>query len=394
MFWEIYELLKFFYNIIDLVLKYAALIIRILLIIFGTFYLWKLLKFLRNNSMKHCITKSLKAVSDSIENLSTNILKKIGLMSNLSKEQNDNYLRIQIENEIIENKLNVTFEDIIDLDEAKEIINESIFFPKYIPEFFKGLREPWKGILLFGPPGTGKTLLARAIASQTRSTFFNVKSSSFASKWVGESEKLVKLLFEIAREKSSSVIFFDEIDSIARKRNDKTPSYDIKTLNELLIQMEGLKMNKNIFIVAATNRPFDIDDAILRRFPKAVYIPLPNLKARKNMFKLFLKNNEYDKSIDFDKLAMYTEGYNGSDIYNLCKESSFIILRKVMSKYRYLYKNNQDMCRNREIKKKLMSPITFDDFMVAIKTSKKSVSDESIYQCQEFLKKIRKNNKE
>lgn len=388
---EIFLFFKKIYDYINLIIKYIFLILKIFFLLLAITYVYKIYKFLKRNSFKQTLNKIGNKISESIENITERLLFKIGIIRQLSEKQNDNHLREQIENEIIEDKLNVKFEDIVDLDEAKEIINESIFLPKYVPDFFKGLREPWKGILLFGPPGTGKTLLAKAIASQTNSFFFNVKSSSFSSKWVGESEKLVKLLFEIAREKTPSIIFIDEIDSIARKRDDKTPSYDLKTLNEFLIQMDGLKNNKNIFIVAATNRPFDIDDAILRRFPKAIYVPLPNKNGRIKMFKNFLKNNKYEENLDFDKIAEYTEGYNGSDIFNLCKESSFMILRKVIKENKKNFKNERDMFKNDEIKKKLLSPITLDDIMIALKSSKKSVSDESIFQCQKFLEKIKGN---
>lgn len=386
---KIYNFITKSIDFINHALQFIINMIKIVSSIIIIIVFFKMYKFFRKYSFEKGIKIIINKISEISENLFQAILTRIGLKSKMSEAQNDQHLREQIKSSIIEENINVKFDDIAELDDAKDIIMESIFLPKYIPNFFKGLREPWKGILFYGPPGTGKTLLAKAIASEIKGGFFNVKASSIASKWVGESEKLVKILFEMARLLSPSIIFIDEIDSIARKRSKDTPSYDIKTLNELLVQMDGLNLNDNVLVVGATNRPFDLDEAILRRFQKAIYIPLPSKEGRKKMFKIFLKNNEYENNIDFDYLAEITEGYNGSDIYNLCKESTFVKLRKIIHYYKdHKLKIEKEMFKQDKIKKILTSPISYNDILLSFENSKKSVSNESIEQYEQFLRKI------
>lgn len=183
-----------------------------------------------------------------------------------------------IENEVVVNAKEVTWDDIAGLDAAKDIIQEAVILPLLRPDLFQGLRSIPKGILLFGPPGTGKTLIGKCIASQSDAKFLSISASTLTSKWVGEGEKLVRALFAYARVHQPSVIFLDEIDSILKKRSDTEHESSRRLKTEFLIQFEGtntIQENDRVLLVGATNLPQELDDAARRRFTKRLYIPLP-----------------------------------------------------------------------------------------------------------------------
>ena len=238
-----------------------------------------------------------------------------------------------VEREVVEMNPNVSFEDIAELESAKRALTEAVVLPLLMPDFFVGLRRPWKGVLLYGPPGTGKTLLAKALATQGKTTFFNVSPTTFASKWKGESEKLVRILFEMARFYAPSTIFIDEVDSVGTKRTDGENEASKKVLAEMLVQMDGIseansEQNDNnsnnnnaketkpkfVMVLGATNLPWDLDDALRRRFEKRIYISLPNKVGRKQMFNINFKGIKLDKSVNIDELVEKTKGYSGHDI--------------------------------------------------------------------------------
>ena len=237
-----------------------------------------------------------------------------------------------IKREIILENPNVSFKDIVGLDTAKNIIEEALLWPMKYPQFFTGLLEPWKGILLFGPPGTGKTLLAKAVASEMRTTFFNISAATIVSKWRGESEKLIKVLFDLARHYQPSTIFLDEIDSIMSARGEGGDEHEgsrrMKT--ELLIQLDGLTKNEGVFLLAASNIPWDLDPALLRRLEKRVMVSLPDKKGRETLLKIFIPQN-MNKGINYIKNAELLEGYSGSDIKLLCKEALMTRTRKAIN---------------------------------------------------------------
>ena len=193
----------------------------------------------------------------------------------------------QVEEDIIERNLGITFDDIAALEDAKHLLDESVILPVLVPEFFVGIREPWKGVLLFGPPGTGKTMLAKAVAGMNGSTFFNCSASMLVSKYRGESEKIIRCLFNMARSYAPSIVFIDELDAIASSRrmsNEHEASRRLKT--ELFTQMEGVgtavEPGQQVMVLATTNAPWDLDEAMRRRLEKRIYIRkwAPNIATK------------------------------------------------------------------------------------------------------------------
>lgn len=194
-------------------------------------------------------------------------------------------LAMSIQHEIINANPNIKFKDIVGLDTAKRLLKEAVLMPMKYPHFFQGILEPWKGILLFGPPGTGKTMLAKAVATECRTTFFNISASTVVSKWRGDSEKLIRLLFELARYHAPSTIFVDEIDSIMGSRSGGEHEASRRMKTELLIQLDGLikSSGERVFLLAASNLPWDLDMALLRRLEKRILVTLPTQEAREGM---------------------------------------------------------------------------------------------------------------
>lgn len=237
---------------------------------------------------------------------------------------------------------------------------------------------------MFGPPGTGKTMLAKAIATQGKTRFFNVSASSLGSKWKGESEKLVRILFDVARFYAPSTIFFDEIDALASQRGgsgEHEASRRVKS--ELLIQMDGVNSSasaaanlqqddegakKTVMVLAATNRPWDLDEAIRRRLEKRVYIPLPSAGGRKQLFQINLKGIALEDNVNFDVLVAKSEGYSGADISNVCREAALMPMR------RKLLSESFNMDNLKDHQEEIECPLTMDDFLEAINNISRSVS--------------------
>jgi len=293
-----------------------------------------------------------------------------------------------LEGEVIDKNPCVSFEDIAELDTAKNILKEAVLLPLLMPEFFTGIRRPWKGVLLYGPPGTGKTMLAKALATQGKTVFFNVSAGTFASKWRGESEKLIRLLFEMAKFYAPTTIFIDEVDSIGSKRCDGENEASRRVKSELLVQMDGVNAsssasanasdkenNKMVMVLGATNRPWDLDEALRRRFEKRVYIPLPNEKGRSEMFKINLKGVTLEEGINFDKIVKSTDGYSGADVASVCREASLMQMR------RRLLNNSGDIMniiKNPNFEKEIQAPISESDFLDSLGNISKSVSKKDL----------------
>jgi spastin len=262
------------------------------------------------------------------------IVKKVKASEHIKGKVDEASWR-QILREVVDTSRSVQWDEISGLENAKQILKESVILPSKRPDLFTGLRKPPKGLLLFGPPGNGKTLLARAVASQCDSTFFNISASSLTSKWVGEGEKLVRAMFAVARALQPSVVFIDEVDSLltARTANEHEASRRLKT--EYLVQMDGVGTDSGdrILVLAATNRPHELDDAAIRRFTKRVYIPMPDGRTRRIMAQNLLKTQRYSFS-DEDWLTFIeqTEGYSGSDLSALCIDMAMQPLRELGEK--------------------------------------------------------------
>merc|ERR1719367_1363664 len=203
-------------------------------------------------------------------------------------------------------KPNIKWDDVAGLMMAKDALKESVILPAKFPKLFTGKREPWHGILLYGPPGTGKSFLAKACATEADATFFSISSSDLVSKWMGESERLVRNLFEMARENKPSIIFIDEVDSLCGARGESGESDAARRIKtEFLAQMDGVgKDTGQLLVLGATNSPWDLDTAIRRRFEKRIYIPLPEVEARITMLKLHLGQTPNDfAQADFAAIA-------------------------------------------------------------------------------------------
>ncbi|KAL3828557.1 hypothetical protein ACJIZ3_017359 [Penstemon smallii] len=252
-------------------------------------------------------------------------------------------LRAGLSSAIVREKPNVKWNDVAGLESAKQALQEAVILPVKFPQFFTGKRRPWRAFLLYGPPGTGKSYLAKAVATEADSTFFSVSSSDLVSKWMGESEKLVSNLFQMARDSSPAIIFVDEIDSLCGQRgegNESEASRRIKT--ELLVQMQGVGHNDDkVLVLAATNTPYALDQAIRRRFDKRIYIPLPDQKARQHMFKVHLGDTPHNLTeSDFEVLARKSEGFSGSDISVCVKDVLFEPVRKTQDAMFFIKSSN------------------------------------------------------
>ncbi|KAG5509987.1 hypothetical protein GH5_07835 [Leishmania sp. Ghana 2012 LV757] len=245
-----------------------------------------------------------------------------------------NELAATILREILDVNPSVRWCDIADLEGAKHLLQEAVVMPVKYPELFQGILRPWKGILLFGPPGTGKTLLAKAVATECRTTFFNISAASVVSKWRGDSEKLVRMLFDLAVHYAPSTIFIDEIDSLMSARSsdgEHEGSRRMKT--ELLTQMDGLSKRRGgdvVFVLAASNVPWDLDTAMLRRLEKRILVALPTRDARVLMFRRLLPDS-FTSDADYEACAALTEGMSGADIDVVCREAMMRPVRKLIA---------------------------------------------------------------
>lgn len=229
-------------------------------------------------------------------------------------------------------EVGVGFDDIGALENVKQTLREVVMLPLQRPELFSrgSLTKPTKGVLLFGPPGTGKTMLAKAVASESGANFINASMSSLASKWFGEGEKYVRALFSLAHKIAPSVIFIDEVDSMLGRR-DKSGEHEAmrKIKNEFMANWDGLRTceSDRVLVLAATNRPMDLDEAVIRRMPRRLFVDLPDVANRNKVLHVILQHENLAKAFDYGELAQMTDGYSGSDLHNLCVAAAYRPIR-------------------------------------------------------------------
>ncbi|OQE24961.1 hypothetical protein PENFLA_c009G07906 [Penicillium flavigenum] len=330
------------------------------------------------------------------------------------KEDDDNgedadakKLRSALQGAILSDKPNVKWEDVAGLENAKEALKEAVILPIKFPHLFTGKRQPWKGILLYGPPGTGKSYLAKAVATEANSTFFSVSSSDLVSKWMGESERLVKQLFNMARENKPAIIFIDEVDALCGPRGEGESEASRRIKTELLVQMDGVgKDSKGVLILGATNIPWQLDAAIRRRFQRRVHISLPDVNARMKMFMLAVGSTPcHMTQNDYRQLADLSEGYSGSDISISVQDALMQPIRKIQGATHYKKVLDEGVEKltpcspgdpgamemtwlDVDAEKLLEPPLVLKDFIKAVKNSRPTVSGEDLTRNAEWTQEF------
>ncbi|KAK4417892.1 Spastin [Sesamum alatum] len=280
-----------------------------------------------------------------------------------------------LEDVILHKEIGVKFDDIGALDKIKDAMKEVVILPLQRPELFcKGqLRKPCRGILLFGPPGTGKTMLAKAVAAEAGANLLNISTASITSKWYGDSEKFVKAIFSLASKLAPSVVFIDEVDSLLGKRRELEHEITRKVKNAFMLNWDGLRTKdmERVFVLAATNRPFDLDEAVLRRIPRRFMVHLPDVPNRSKILKVILAEEDLSRDVDFNAIAHMTDGFSGSDLKNLCVAAAYRPVREILEK------DKQKSPQGAERKQTELRPLEMADFKHACDQIRASVSNES-----------------
>eukprot|EP00268_Persea_americana_P053825 TRINITY_DN6125_c0_g1_i19.p1 TRINITY_DN6125_c0_g1~~TRINITY_DN6125_c0_g1_i19.p1 ORF type:complete len:744 (-),score=159.33 TRINITY_DN6125_c0_g1_i19:350-2515(-) len=278
----------------------------------------------------------------------------------------------------------VTFDDIGALEYVKDTLRELVMLPLQRPELFcKGqLTKPCKGILLFGPPGTGKTMLAKAVATEVGANFINISMSSITSQFFGEGEKYVKAVFSLASKIAPSVIFVDEVDSMLGRRENPGEHESMRKMkNEFMVNWDGLrtKDKERVLVLAATNRPFDLDEAVIRRLPRRFMVNLPDAGNRLKILKVILAKEDISPDVDLVAIANMTDGYSGSDLKNLCVTAAHCPIREILEKEKKERalalaegRSPPGLSSSTDIR-----PLSMEDFIYAHKQVSASVSSES-----------------
>jgi vacuolar protein-sorting-associated protein 4 len=364
-----------------------------------------LLKFDENKYNHPVYEQKKQEIEKKIQELESKKKKVANKEGGDGEDDEDAKLKEQLSGTLVTEMPNVSWDDVAGLENAKRALKEAVILPIQYPQLFEGKRQPWKGILLYGPPGTGKSYLAKAAATETKGRFFSVSAANIVSKFMGESERLIKALFELARKNKPAVIFIDEIDSVLSARSEGENEATRRLKTEFLIQMQGVgKDDKGILVLGATNIPWGLDPAVRRRFQKKIYISLPEAKARKLMIKLNLGDTYNDLTDEqLEILGNLTEGYSGSDIYNLTQDAIYGPLRKCQkaTHFKNLDQNHIVPCSPSDHgafrmkindipnPESLVAPVvTFEDFILSLQKMKPTVSKKDLERQEQFTREF------
>ncbi|RLI97979.1 MAG: ATP-binding protein [Candidatus Aenigmatarchaeota archaeon] len=287
-----------------------------------------------------------------------------------------------VSNLIVSERPDVEWDQIGGLEEAKSVIKEAIILPfvKEKPPFVRSQRT----ILLYGPPGTGKSMLAKASSNMLEATFFEAKVSTLLSKYFGESPKLVNALFNKARSMQPSVIFIDELDSVAVRRSDNSNEATRRVLGELLTQIEGFGSSNDdkILVMGATNKPWDMDDAALSRFQRKIYVPLPDELSRRDIFEIHLNGAQLEGDGMLKELGKRTKGFSGRDIRNVCQEAISAMVRE--------QNPDMDTLSSKQIESYVLKSrkLTMDDFEKALAKVRPASSKDDLQKYEEWKREF------